>query len=553
MPARSHAILALISSGPMLAEWSESVRCCRYVLIALVTALAGCGPQAASLELHVPEFVLSAAPVELTARVLDGQGEPIETAVQWTVSDARLAEIRGSELHCKAQGDVEVVGAVGAIESTKTAQCRPSAAIRGEPEIRRLVGARFSPSYVVVDGDGREVDAAGVSVAVEDASVLRFNEQGFFGLKPGSTTVTLTAGGLTKDVVAVVVKPFPENQVYVSSGARLAAVAVDGTVSYAYGGSVVDLPRHRVLGWEEVANGRGQLKAGGWDGETNKVLASDLSEDFTLFPNGDIWAKTGENRTLHRLPLDGSATEVDPPLPSKNYELMPVAATVPCAMRVVRDFKPTVPANYNHGVPSGIGPAVCLQDNQWKTVTERIDGWSTIESGAQVADGGNTLVTWTESRRFDTSFKLFDLVSNNERSLPVGGLDPFVGPQSGVFAFRARASQLGTHRPRQALFLLLVPSAHAPSPRESQHGAGPSGRTSRVMAEPVQTPHDVVPIALSPDGSVLLGGVPSTPDWEPGDPLSYVVVSTAELLKGNATLIPIPDLTGDWEVVAYGR
>jgi hypothetical protein len=177
------------------------------VFLAQFLALAACGgPTVASVD--VKPLVVSHSPgrVPLGARALDASGEHlVDVAVAAVaVADDTIARVgKDGSVTCEKTGTTTVQLLAGGLAADVELRCLLiSKIVPGQTEFSlEAQGERGKPlSWQVLDLAGQPVEGVPMTLAVADPSVARIEGTNAYGVTPGRTTLTWTAGDISAQV-----------------------------------------------------------------------------------------------------------------------------------------------------------------------------------------------------------------------------------------------------------------------------------------------------------------------------------------------------------------
>ncbi|GEM_PF-5591394 len=176
--------------------------------------LVGCGgPSVASIQVSEPLVAHTAGRVPLDARALDQDGDVLADVAVAVVAVAETAIARlghDGSVRCEANGTTAITLGAGDHQTQVDLRCLLISAI--EPAHASLTLEAASDqgrtlAWRVLDLAGEPVEGVPVALSVADPSVARVEGTRVFGVTPGRTTLTWTAGDVTAQVSVRVGKP----------------------------------------------------------------------------------------------------------------------------------------------------------------------------------------------------------------------------------------------------------------------------------------------------------------------------------------------------------
>ena len=150
--------------------------------------------------------------VQLSASVLDGNGQPVAGAVvEWSSSDASVATVSAQGLVTAVANGSATVSARSGSASTSipvtVMQSAGSIAIEPSETTLMSLGETVQLSASVLDGNGQPVSGAVVTWSSSDASVATVSAQGLLtAVANGSVTVTARSGGASASIPVTVMQ-----------------------------------------------------------------------------------------------------------------------------------------------------------------------------------------------------------------------------------------------------------------------------------------------------------------------------------------------------------
>ena len=160
--------------------------------------------------------------VQLTASVLDGNGQPVAGAVvAWSSSDPQVASVNGQGLvTAEGNGSATVTARSGSASASVPVTVMQSAgSVVIEPAMATLMslGETVQLTASVLDGNGQPVAGAVVAWSSSDPQVASVNGQGLVTAEGnGSATVTARSGSASASVPVSVMGPNPDRAALVA-------------------------------------------------------------------------------------------------------------------------------------------------------------------------------------------------------------------------------------------------------------------------------------------------------------------------------------------------
>jgi Bacterial Ig-like domain (group 2) len=181
------------------------------MIATILFALVGCAPQPASIQFDgaTPAAVYTMDNIALpVAKVMDAQGKAIEPApaVTWTVEQADLAKIEGTNLTPTAEGKVTVVATLGTVKQSFMVDVvvPDSVKISGAAEGDTVaVGATASLTGEVINADAALADLK-VEWSSSDAAIATIADGVVTGVAPGNVAIVAKGGGQEATINLVV-------------------------------------------------------------------------------------------------------------------------------------------------------------------------------------------------------------------------------------------------------------------------------------------------------------------------------------------------------------
>ncbi|MYJ91382.1 MAG: Ig domain-containing protein, partial [Gemmatimonadetes bacterium] len=191
--------------------------------------------------------------VQLSATVLDGNGQPVAGAVvTWSSSDVSVATVSAQGLvTAVSNGSATVTARSGSVSTSVPVSVMQSAgSIVIEPSSATLMslGETVQVSASVLDGNGQAVAGAAVEWSSSDASVATVSAQGLVtALANGSVTVTARSGSASTSIPvtvmqsagSIVIEPSEATLMSLGETVQLSATVLDGNGQPVAGATVV--------------------------------------------------------------------------------------------------------------------------------------------------------------------------------------------------------------------------------------------------------------------------------------------------------------------------
>ena len=180
--------------------------------------------------------------VQLTAAVLDGNGQPVEGAVvRWSSGDESVATVNAQGLVTAVGNGVARITATSGSASSgidvSVMQSAGSIVIAPEEATLMSLGATVQLTATVLDGNGQPVEGVVVMWQSGDESVVTVSAQGLVtSVKNGAARVTATLGGASSgiDVTvmqiagSIVIAPMEATLMSLGATVQLTATVLDG-------------------------------------------------------------------------------------------------------------------------------------------------------------------------------------------------------------------------------------------------------------------------------------------------------------------------------------
>ena len=201
--------------------------------------------QSAGSIMIVPEEAILmslGATVQLSATVLDGNGQPVEGAVvTWQSSDEEVATVNDQGLVTAVKNGVARItarsGSASAGIDIRVMQSAGSIVIEPEEATLMSIGATVQLTATVLDGNGQPVAGAVVTWQSSDESVAAVGAPGLVtAVKNGVARITATSGSATAGVDvtvmqsagSIVIEPMEATLMSLGATVQLTATVLDG-------------------------------------------------------------------------------------------------------------------------------------------------------------------------------------------------------------------------------------------------------------------------------------------------------------------------------------